>query len=66
MGNTYRSVEILNRSIAKLMASGETHSNTRIGRPEEWALLAPLLETRASALVEWANDDSLWENIYRP
>ena len=48
------------------LASGERHYNTRIGRPEEWALLAPLLETRASALLEWANDDSLWEDIHRP
>ena len=41
------------RQQAKLMASGERPYNIRIGRPEEWALLAPLLETRASALLEW-------------
>lgn len=54
------------RQQAKLMASGERHSNIRIGRPEEWASLAPLLETRASALLQWANDDSLWRTATVP
>ena len=54
------------RNRAKLMASGEGHLNIRMGQPEDWASLAPLLETRASLLLEWANDDSLWEDFDRP
>lgn len=42
------------------MTSGERQGDIRIGRPDTWATLAPLLETRASTLLEWANDDSLW------
>ena len=42
---------------AKLMASNERHVDIRIGQPEEWASLAPLLETRASLLLQWANED---------
>jgi hypothetical protein len=50
------------RDQAKLMASGERHADIRIGRPGTWASLAPLLEQRASMLLEWANDDSLWQD----
>ena len=46
---------------AKLMARGERHTELRIGQPEEWATLAPLLEERASILLEWADDDALWD-----
>ena len=53
------------RELAKLMASGQKHANIRLGQPEDWTLLAPLLETRASMLLEWANDDSLWEGADR-
>jgi hypothetical protein len=48
---------------AKLMAPGERHSEIRIGQPIEWASLAPLLETRASLLLEWADDDALWNDL---
>ena len=50
------------REQAKLMASGEGHADIRIGQPDDWATLAPLLETRASMLLQWANDDSLWQD----
>jgi hypothetical protein len=50
------------RQQATLMASGERHNDIRIGQPEDWASLAPLLETRASMLFQWANDESLWNN----
>ena len=51
------------REQATLMASGERHTDIRIGQPEDWASLAPLVETRASMLLQWANDDSLWEDV---
>ena len=51
------------RDQAQLMLSGERHSDIRIGEPEDWASLAPLLATRASLLVGWADDDSLWDGF---
>jgi hypothetical protein len=51
------------RRQATLMASVERHTDIRIGRPEDWASLAPLLETRASMLLRWANDGWLWEDV---
>ena len=49
------------RNQAKLMARGEQSADIRVGGPDDWASLEPLLETRASMLLQWANDDSLWE-----
>ena len=40
------------RNQANLMATGERQADIYIGRPEHWASLAPLLETRASMLLE--------------
>jgi hypothetical protein len=50
------------REQARLMASGKVHPDIRIGRPQDWPSLAPWLEARASILLEWANDDSVWED----
>ena len=46
---------------AELMARGEADPALRIGPPEEWPSLAPLLKSRATLLLEWANDDSVWQ-----
>ena len=51
------------REQARLMRSGERPDDIRIGRPEEWASLAPLLDARASLLLEFANDDSVWVDV---
>jgi hypothetical protein len=48
---------------AKLVARGERHSEFPVGQPEEWVSLAPLLETRASMLLQWADDDGLWNDL---
>jgi hypothetical protein len=56
-----RSIAAQWREAARLMASGEIHPDIGIGRPEDWPTLAPLLDARASMLLEWANDDSIWE-----
>jgi len=45
------------------MTSRERPPDIRIGRLEEWASLAPLLEARASLLLEFANDDSIWVDV---
>ena len=49
------------REQARLMATGESHPDIYIGRPEDRASLAPLLAARASKLLEWADDDSVWD-----
>jgi hypothetical protein len=59
-----RAVAAVWRQQAKLMADGKTLSEIRIGRPDQWATLAPLLETRASILLKWADDDALWNNVH--
>lgn len=51
------------RQQAQLMTSGERRDDIRIGRPEEWASLAPLLDARASLLLEFAEDDSVWADV---
>jgi hypothetical protein len=48
---------------AQLMARGESSGDIRIGRREDWKALAPLLNSRASMLLEWANDGSIWAGI---
>jgi hypothetical protein len=45
---------------AEAMAQGQTRPDLRIGSPEDWPSLAPLLRSRASTLIHWADDDSLW------
>ena len=48
-------------SVAESMRRGEDHPRTKIGAPELWSTMAPLLEKRAQLLREYADDDSLWE-----
>jgi hypothetical protein len=43
-----------------LMARGETDPEISIGPPAEWPSLAPLLRSRASTLLEIAEDDDVW------
>ena len=50
------------REQAGLMAQGKTSSEIRIGRPEEWPALAPLLKSRAAMLLKWANDNAIWQD----
>jgi hypothetical protein len=45
-----------------LMTKG-TGSPRTVGFPKEsWVELAPLLKARAKILLEWAKDDSIWED----
>ena len=48
---------------ARLMRSQDQPDAIRIGRPEDWASLAPLLEARATLLHDFANDDSVWQQV---
>ncbi len=47
--------------VVKAWKEGREIENTRIGDASSHNELAPLLESRASLLLEWAEDDSLWE-----
>lgn len=47
--------------IADCMKRGVTHPDTKMGTPELWPTMAPLLEKRAAILADWAEDDSLWD-----
>jgi hypothetical protein len=55
---------IANRWLAQatLMKEGKTLPGIQIGRAENQESLAPLLESRASTLLKWANDDTVWED----
>lgn len=48
------------REHAKRMAKGEPGVDFQIGSPDDWGELAPLVDSRASMLLKWADDDSLW------
>ena len=48
-------------SVAASMRRGEMHPRTKMGKPELWPAMAPLLEKRAYLLKDYAEDDSLWE-----
>jgi hypothetical protein len=49
-------------SVAESMRRGEVHPQTKIGTPDQWPTMAPLLERRAGLLRKYADDDSLWED----
>jgi hypothetical protein len=49
------------RKVASVMAYGEQLPDHTIGSREDGPSLAPLLEGRAKALAEWADDDALWQ-----
>jgi uncharacterized protein DUF4826 len=49
------------REQARLMANADGHPDTRIGRVEDRVSLALLLATRASTLLDLADDDCRWE-----
>ena len=51
------------RDLARLMADGDQTSDIQIGRPEDGPSLSPLLSSRASILLEWADDDSQWDHL---
>jgi hypothetical protein len=47
--------------LVKAWKDGREIENFRIGGPGMHDELGPLLEARATLLVQWADDDSLWE-----
>ena len=47
--------------VVKAWKDGREIENTRIGNSSSHEELGPLLESRAKLLMEWADDDSLWE-----
>ena len=47
--------------VVKAWRDGRETENTRIGDASSHEELGPMLESRAKLLMEWAADDSLWE-----
>jgi len=45
---------------SKQIAAGVEPEEIRIGTPESWPQLAPLLASRAKLLSDWANEDDMW------
>ncbi len=56
----YFSSEWLRASDA--MKRGESYEGVKIGRPELWPKMAPLLRTRAEILRKYAEDDDWWDD----
>lgn len=52
--------------VAAYMERGEHHPTTRIGPPQSWPELAPLLKSRAQLLSRWVEDDTIWEDDEPP
>ncbi|WP_430691652.1 DUF4826 family protein [Mesorhizobium captivum] len=50
------------KEAAVAMPEGREPDEVVIGRPEDAAMLAPLLGARAETLLGWANDDSVWDD----
>jgi hypothetical protein len=47
--------------VSSCVTPGVPHPALNIRASAEWPSLAPLLESRVSILLEWASDESLWE-----
>jgi hypothetical protein len=48
--------------MAEAWNDGREYDDIRIAGPHSGRELAPLLESRARLLIDWADDDSLWED----
>ena len=46
---------------AACMAEGKAHPSFKIGKPEDWPSLYPMLKQRGELLAEFAEDKSLWD-----
>jgi len=47
--------------VASYLGRGEAHPSIQLGSSESRSQLAPLLLSRAKLLIEWANDNAVWE-----
>ncbi len=48
--------------ISTYMLRGDAHPSIKIGSERDWPRLGPLLQSRAETLIEWADDDDVWES----
>ena len=46
---------------ATCMEGGNVHPSFKIGKPEDWPSLHPMLRQRGELLAEFAEDESLWD-----
>jgi hypothetical protein len=49
-------------NIVQAWKEGREIENSRIGNAVSHSALGPLLESRAALLMEWAQDDALWQD----
>jgi hypothetical protein len=42
------------------MSRGEKHPTVKLGTPDSWPQLGPLLKSRAQLLAKWVKDDTAW------
>lgn len=47
--------------VASFMRRGESHPTLEMGNPKDWPEMAELLEQRAQALREYADDAEVWD-----
>lgn len=47
--------------VSGFILRGESHPTAKIGRQEDWPVLGDLLKRRSELLVQFAEDDSVWE-----
>lgn len=48
------------KEVAAYMRRGELHPTCRMGTPQTWSTLAPLLESRVLTLENFASQDAIW------
>lgn len=50
-------------SLSVDLANGKGNDAMRIGKPEDWPKLAPMLKARAGVLRGYADDDRIWSDL---
>ena len=50
--------------LSEKMQQGVPHPDIKMGKPEDWPKLAPMLHSRASTLKEIVADEETWEFMY--
>jgi hypothetical protein len=49
--------------MAAFMAKRKPHPTIKLGAPDTWRELGPLLRARALLLRQWAEDDAVWADM---
>jgi hypothetical protein len=49
------------KEVSEYISAGREHPSYNMGGPENWPELAPRLASRASIMLDWADNESMWE-----